>query len=235
MLEITASLRKVQDNLKPNLEVDNIMLNEKVHKMSTEIHRLTAHVTQHERRLNEYRATDANKNIIDFVDISEAEEDVSISDLFDIPSNKNKDINNPFRRGDKHKPAVNEGINNRKGNHLRKGNIPQGDNDAINKIKNKSNVYISNLPSKITESSINNYFGEFGVISSCIIVHKKNIAFIRYQRSVDARAAITGRNNFKLHGKIIINCALSIRAYTPHESLSEDKLAVSKPNFRARK
>ncbi|CAG9831957.1 unnamed protein product [Diabrotica balteata] len=75
-----------------------------------------------------------------------------------------------------------------------------------------SNLYITNLPKKITEEEIDNIFSKYGKIVQRTLLKDKNtgmakgVAFVRFARSDEAQAAISG-----LNGTTLDNSALPLK------------------------
>jgi RNA recognition motif-containing protein len=71
------------------------------------------------------------------------------------------------------------------------------------------NLYVGNLPYRITEDQLRDTFGEFGQVTSCTIVkdkvtgQSKGFGFLEMPESSEAEAAITQLNGRDLMGRKI--------------------------------
>jgi cold-inducible RNA-binding protein len=81
------------------------------------------------------------------------------------------------------------------------------------------NLYVGNLPYRITEDQLREAFEEFGQVSSCTIIkdkatgQSKGFGFIEMSDSTEAEAAINGLNGRDLMGR-----KLNVNEARPRES-----------------
>jgi cold-inducible RNA-binding protein len=74
------------------------------------------------------------------------------------------------------------------------------------------NLYVGNLPYRITEDQLREAFEEFGEVTSCTIIkdrqtgQSKGFGFVEMSNDNEAKAAIAGLNGRELQGrKITVN------------------------------
>ena len=83
------------------------------------------------------------------------------------------------------------------------------------------NLYVGNLPYRITEDQLRETFEEFGKVSSCTIIkdkvtgESKGFGFLEMPESPEAQAAIGGLNGRELMGRKI-----NVNEARPRESHS---------------
>ena len=71
------------------------------------------------------------------------------------------------------------------------------------------NLYVGNLPYRITEDQLREAFEEFGEVSSCTIIkdrqtgQSKGFGFVEMSNDNEAKAAIAGLNGRELQGRNI--------------------------------
>lgn len=79
-------------------------------------------------------------------------------------------------------------------------------NDDIS--DNRKIVYVGQLPLNTTESTLINYFSEFGGIDNVFINNNRHFAFIRFAESCNAHNAVRNMNGFNIN-KQRVTCEMS--------------------------
>lgn len=99
-----------------------------------------------------------------------------------------------------------------------------------------SNLYISNLPKDLTEKDLDKLFGQFGEIVQRNVLKDKisglsrGVAFVRFSKGEEARAAIASLDGKQLENGLL---PISVRVAEDH-SRQRAQIIVAHPNLACR-
>lgn len=100
-------------------------------------------------------------------------------------------------------------------------NANEVDSNIDNRSKQRtlsgiSNIMCINMPPQLRESTVTNYFSQFGTITSIRINNRRRFCFIQYITETEACAAIDKMDNYMLNGHHI-HCFMSNSNYVPNQ------------------
>jgi RNA recognition motif-containing protein len=87
-------------------------------------------------------------------------------------------------------------------------NINNNNNQTQNTNKEKKILFVGNLPKNCSESSLYNFFNEFGLIKNTFINNNRRFAFIQFENNDGITMAISKMNGFIFNKKLLI-CEIS--------------------------